>query len=224
MLSLQPRMQRRRVQAGGRGCCRQGLPLPCYPRCFLGAGVLMPWPPPLLTPFSSHRCASAPTWTRMAGWCRVGRQASFGHTAWWDWPLAWATSCCRSVVPASATFMGTSLAAPALPSNPCCRQSSMVDPLCCCQTCSPWAGAWAGGRLCCPAGLCAPSRCFLPSGPLPWGRDGCSWLFTWDRAPGPEGSFCAVWSELVQGWGAVGLVHVPGLSCGSWGLTLGKHP
>jgi len=125
--------------------------------------------PSLLTPFSPRRCASAPTWTRRAGWCRAGRRASCGRTAWRGWPPARAAGCCRSAAPASARCTGTRRAAPAR--SPHCRQSSTVASSCCHHMC---LGRGLGGP-------CAPPQCFSPSGPPPRGRDGCS-------QPSPEPS------------------------------------
>lgn len=146
--------------------------------------------PSLLTPFSSHRCASAPTWTHTAGWCQAGRLASCGRTAWRGWHLAQTSSCCRSAVPASARCTGPSRAAPAPPQPPRCRPSS-GGPLAATTCIRPQQQL--GCLHCWVPGAACPSWCFLP-GACP----GEGWLLlavTWDaqdarpHALGPEGSF-----------------------------------
>uniref|UniRef100_A0A8B9W2N5 General transcription factor IIIC subunit 2 n=1 Tax=Anas zonorhyncha TaxID=75864 RepID=A0A8B9W2N5_9AVES len=160
------------------------------PRAAPGGRGLGASAPSLLTPFSSHRCASAPTWTHRAGCCPAGRLASCGRTAWRGWRLAQTSSCCRSAVPASARCTGLSPAALAPPQPPPCQLSS-GGPLAATACVRPQQQLQ---RLrCWVPGAVRPSWCFLP-GACP----GEGWLLlavTRDaqdarpRALGPEGSF-----------------------------------
>lgn len=146
-------------------------------------------------PLFSHRCASAPTWTRRGGWCRAGRRALCGHTAWQGWPPAWATSCSQSAEPASASSMGIHPAALAPPRAPCCQQSRGDSPSCCCHVFTLGRGwGWGPSQCCFPDGCLLQERQLLPA--IPWDA-----LNTCPHPLGLEGSVCTVWSELGRGGG-----------------------